>query len=119
MACGQRRCGPGTGPRQSRPAPVQAVLDLPVPADRGGGLIGADLVRWQVGDRVDGLGGPPALAAGAGVDRTGLARDLDGLDSAGELHVRTVGSGQLSKRQSDVTQEERHDSQVQRRHPML
>jgi hypothetical protein len=42
--------------------PVQAVLDAPVPADRLGEVIGADLVPGQVDDRVDGLGVP--FAAG-------------------------------------------------------
>src|SRR3954453_15651845 len=43
-------------------------LDLPVPADPGGELVGRGLVRGQVGDGVDGLGVPAALAAGPGGD---------------------------------------------------
>lgn len=35
--------------------PVQAVLDLPVPPDPGGELVGSGLVRGEVGDRVHGL----------------------------------------------------------------
>ena len=50
--------------------PVQGVLDLPVPADPGGELVGSGLVRGQVGDRVDGLGAPlaarPARTGGSG-----------------------------------------------------
>lgn len=40
--------------------PVQPVLDGPVPADRFGGAIGANLTPGQVGDRIDGLGVPRA-----------------------------------------------------------
>src|SRR4029079_19694224 len=65
--------------------PVQPVLDLPVPADPGGEFGGAGLVVRQVGGRVNGLGAPPALLPGPGVDRAGLANDLDGLDGVREL----------------------------------
>jgi hypothetical protein len=59
--------------------PVQAVLDLPVPADPGGQLLGTGLVWSKVGDRVDGLGAPAALPAGVGAERSGLTGDLHGL----------------------------------------
>ncbi len=65
--------------------PVQAVLDLPVPPDPGGELLGTGLVRGEVGDRVDGLGAPAAAAPGAGGDRAGLAGDPDGLGGVREL----------------------------------
>src|SRR4051795_2899008 len=65
--------------------PVQAVLDLPVPADPGGELVGAGLMRVQVGDRVDGLGAPAALLPGPGGDGPGAAGDLDGLAGVREL----------------------------------
>jgi hypothetical protein len=61
---------------------VQGVLDLPVPADPGGELVGAGLVRAQVGDRVDGLGAPRGLAGAGG--GSGLADDLDGLGGVRE-----------------------------------
>src|SRR3954447_13096387 len=57
------------------PHPVQAVLDLPVAAEPPGELGGSGLVRAQVGDRVDGLGVPPA-ASGC---RAGAAAELDRL----------------------------------------
>lgn len=65
--------------------PVQAVLDLPVPADPGGELGGAGLVGGQVGDGVDGLGAPAAVFAGPGRDRAGAAGELDGLGGVREL----------------------------------
>jgi hypothetical protein len=58
-------------------------LDLPVPADPPGELVGSGLVWCQIGDRVDGFGAP--LACPAGADRTGLAHDLDCLASLREL----------------------------------
>ena len=45
---------------------VQGVLDLPVPADPDGELGGANLVRAQVGGRVDGLGAPTGRAGWTG-----------------------------------------------------
>jgi hypothetical protein len=67
---------------------VQAVLDLPVPANPGGELIGAGLVRPEVGDRVDGLGSPLAALAGPGGYRAGAAGDLDGLGGVRERDSR-------------------------------
>jgi hypothetical protein len=52
--------------------PMQPVLDVPVPADYLGELVGADVVEAQVGDRVDGLGVPPS-----GASRSAAAGELD------------------------------------------
>lgn len=53
--------------------------------DPGGRFLGAGFVRAEVGDRVDGLGAPAALLAGAGGDRPGAADDLEGLAGVREL----------------------------------
>src|SRR5918995_3824552 len=60
-------------------------LYLPVPADPGGELVRSGLVWVQVGDRVDGLGAPPAAFPGSHGDRAGLAGDLHGLAGVREL----------------------------------
>lgn len=59
--------------------PVQAVLDLPVPAQPCRELVGVSPVGVEVGDRVDGFDAPAPLAAGAGVDRSAAADQPDGL----------------------------------------
>ena len=48
-------------------------------------------MRGQVGDGVDGLGVPAALAAGPGGDRASAAGDLDGLASVRERDSRGDG----------------------------
>jgi hypothetical protein len=53
----------------SRQCDLMSHLDLPVPADPRGEFVCSGLVWGQVGDRVDGLGAPPALPAGARGDR--------------------------------------------------
>lgn len=48
--------------------PTQGVLDAAVTADPSGELVKANLMRAQVGDRISGLGAPPARPTGAGAD---------------------------------------------------
>src|SRR5262249_33792199 len=63
-------------------ADVVQRLDSPVAADVVGEVGRAGLAGGQVGDRVDGHGGPAAL--GEGADPAG---DADGLGGVGELQV--------------------------------